>query len=186
VYSLTPPASPGGAWTESVLYSFTGTPDGAGPTGLTLGKGGVLYGITVVGGASGNGTVFSLTPPASPGGAWTESLLYTFTGTSGDGAAPMGLTAGEGGVLYGTTYTGGLPACPFAPPDNSCGTVFSLTPPSSAGGAWTETVLHDFMYTDGAFPTRGVVIGNASGRTVLFGTTDITPFCYGTAFALEP
>src|ERR1039458_264479 len=45
---------------------------------LTVGPGGVLYGTTQAGGSgsvcqaneSGCGTVFQLTPPATPGGAW--------------------------------------------------------------------------------------------------------------------
>jgi len=132
VFQLTPPATAGGAWTEAVIYSFTATNgDGAFPVaGLLLGANGVLYGTTSYGGsatsgspcslagASGCGTVFQLTPPASPGGAWTETVLYSFSGQSGDGAMPLaGLTLGPGNVLYGTTSAGGTAGA---------GTVFSL------------------------------------------------------------
>jgi len=130
VFSLTPPAAPGGAWTEAVLYSFTGGSDGDAPGGVVIGNGGVLYGTTQFGGASNVGTVFSLTPPAAPGGAWTEAVLHSFTGSPNDGADPEGVVIDVSGVLYGTTQSGG---------SSAFGTVFSLTPPAAPGGMWTET-----------------------------------------------
>jgi hypothetical protein len=68
-----------------------------------------------------SGTVFKLTPPATTGGTWTESVLYNFTGGS-DGADPdAGLIAGaSGGALYSTTHGGG----------SGYGTVFELTVPA--------------------------------------------------------
>jgi uncharacterized repeat protein (TIGR03803 family) len=69
VYKLTPPVNGQGAWTATIIYRFTGSPDGSQPHGsLLLGKNGELYGTTYVGGSAGEGTVFELTPPASPGG----------------------------------------------------------------------------------------------------------------------
>jgi hypothetical protein len=86
---------------------------------VTIGSGGVLYGTTYDG-FFGNGNIFSLTPPTSPGGSWTEVILYNFTGLS-DGYAPSGVVVGSGPsghpVLYGTTYGGGT---------SGKGTVFSL------------------------------------------------------------
>jgi hypothetical protein len=133
VFQLTPPAVAGGAWTEAVIYSFTGTNgDGASPAaGVTLGKNGVLYGSTTYGGsatagchnpftgANGCGTVFELTPPATPGGAWTETILHTFTGPNGDGSLPGPLTVSRVGVLYGPTLTGGTAGK---------GTIFAIQP----------------------------------------------------------
>lgn len=44
---------------ENTLYSFTGNPDGDGPSaGLTMDASGNLYGTTQVGGSSGAGTVY--------------------------------------------------------------------------------------------------------------------------------
>ena len=44
--------------------------DGPNPAaGVVIGVGGVLYGTSEFGGAMGYGIVFSLTPPASPGGS---------------------------------------------------------------------------------------------------------------------
>jgi hypothetical protein len=49
-----------------------------------------------------------LTPPSVTGGAWTETVLHSFTGQNGDGATPLAaLTLSSTGVLYGTTSEGG-------------------------------------------------------------------------------
>jgi len=111
VFQLTPPSAPSGAWTESVIYSFTGTNgDGANPyASVVVGENGALYGTTQSGGGSANlGTVFRLAPPATPGSAWTETVLHAFTGQDGDGATPVAaLVMSSTGVLYGTTSKGG-------------------------------------------------------------------------------
>jgi uncharacterized repeat protein (TIGR03803 family) len=145
----------------------------------------VLYGATSGGGTSGYGTVFSLTPPASPGGAWTESVLYSFKGSPSDGTNPNldGVVIGTGGVLYGATVTGGTvhPSCGIP----GCGVAFQLTPPASPGGVWTETVLHDFTSgSDGVSP-NGLVIGSGG---MLYGTTygGGGALGWGTVFALKP
>src|SRR5579871_3611610 len=153
VYSLTPPASAGGSWTEAVIYEFPeGNPKAGVTIGVAPGGGLVLYGTTLFGGKEGYGTVYSLTPPTSPGGAWTETNMLTFTGNNG--VYPFaGVTIGPGGVLYGTTQHGGSGTCTLG-----CGTVFSLTPPASAGGAWTEKVLHSFKGSDGYLPLSSLVI----------------------------
>lgn len=180
VFSLTPPASPGGAWTETVLHNFTGGAGGRYPFGgLTIGANGVLFGTTLYGGTSFAGTVFALTPPASAGGAWRKHVLYNFLGPSlGDGYMPAGIVAGSGGVLYGITSAGGITGYPCG--KAGCGTVFSLTPPASPGGAWTESVLHAFAaFTDGYSPNAGMAIGIDG---VLYGTT----FGNRTVFAVTP
>jgi len=173
----------GGTWTETVLYSFAGqNGDGANPyAGVVIGHDGALYGTTAGGGASGQGTVFRLAPPRLPGGAWTETVLYSFSGAS-DGAFPMAaLTVGPGGILYGTTGGGGAAnAC------SSCGTVFELTPPSGSG-PWQETVLHSFQGPssgDGFHPAAGVSIG-AGGA--LYGATELGgTLGWGAVFKLTP
>ncbi|MGB6677596.1 MAG: choice-of-anchor tandem repeat GloVer-containing protein [Terriglobales bacterium] len=107
-------------WKEKVLYSFQGVPDGAVPTGaVVFDKAGNLYGATLDGGAStcdgpGQcGTVYKLAPPATKGGAWTETVLYIFKGhAQNDGATPEGgLVIDEAGNLYGTTGYGGSGPC---------------------------------------------------------------------------
>jgi uncharacterized repeat protein (TIGR03803 family) len=178
VFSLTPPASPGGAWTEAVLYNFQGSGvSNPGVSPLVIGSGGVLYGTA--------GTaVFSLTPAAPPGGAWTEAVLYNFQSGSPLSGSPLGVVIGSAGALYGATSDGGSGSCP-----GGCGTVFSLTPPASPGGVWTETVVHSFAAAiDAAFPDAGVVIGNGG---VLYGTgayggTGSCPGGCGAVFSLAP
>jgi hypothetical protein len=61
---LTPPASPGGSWSETVLHAFSGGDDGGLPlAGVIIGGNGVLYGSTTAyGGAGKYGTIFALTP----------------------------------------------------------------------------------------------------------------------------
>jgi hypothetical protein len=172
VYSLTPPAAPGGTWTETVLHWFGLNPgDGLSPgaAGVVIGTGGVLYGTTTHGGSGtactgGCGTVYSLTPPPAPGGAWTETILYNFTGGN-DGSNPNGgVVVGRTGILYGTATNGGTgTTC-----SGGCGVVFSLTPPATPGGTWTQTVLHSFTGIDGAYPSAPLVIGRNGG---LYGTT---------------
>jgi len=167
---------------EKVLYSFSGGSDGSYPEGaLVVDKTGNLYGTTSEGGSSnctgGCGVVFELTPPAKRGGVWSETVLYRFTGGS-DGAAPgSNLIFDAVGNLYGTTSGGG--------DASSDGTVFQLTPPSTQGAAWTETVLYRFAGgSDGKTPVAGLVSDQASnlyGTTLFGGTTDA-----GTVFQLTP
>jgi len=107
VFQLSPPATQGGVWTETTIYHFTG--NGARPeAGLTPDQKGSLYGTTNVGGNSSDGSVFELTPPAKKGGAWTETVLYSFALGHGDGRWPdSGVIFGKGGALYGITPLGG-------------------------------------------------------------------------------
>ena len=174
VFSLTPPASPGGTWTETTLHGFSG-PDGNFPVGLVVGQGSVLYGVTNVGGL-GSGVVYSLAPPASPGGSWTYTMIHAFNGR--DGAEPTaGMVIGGGGKLYGTTYirTGET---------HNGGVVFELTPPGSPGGSWTYRILHSFSGSDGANPYAALVVGGAG---VLYGTTSGGGATNnGTVFSLAP
>jgi uncharacterized repeat protein (TIGR03803 family) len=149
--------------TLTTIYSFSGSPDGATPGlgALLADDMGALSGTTFGGGTYGNGTVFKLTPPRQGQTAWTESVLWSFSGGS-DGANPeAGLIADERGALYGTTSTGG--ACAF------CGTVFELTPPASGQTPWIETVLWSFSGgSDGSVANAGLI---SDEMGALYGTT---------------
>jgi uncharacterized repeat protein (TIGR03803 family) len=109
VFELSPPPPSGGPWTYTLLYSFGGYPsDGVDPyMGVLVGAGGVLFGSTGYGGSSNGGTLFSLTPPTSPGGDWTGAVLMDFPLVSSHNVWPVPLTLGENNTLYGTTQFGG-------------------------------------------------------------------------------
>ena len=190
VFKLTPPAKGKSSWVESTLYEFQGGADGAGPGGaLLIDDTGALYGTTLAGGTGfctsnnvnvGCGTIFKLAPPASGQSTWTETLLYTFTGST-DGATPPGaLVRDKSGALYGNASAGGLNPCTSAP---SCGVSFKLAPPGSGQSAWTETVLYTFQGDpDGWSPTGDLTFdrsGNLYGITARGGTGNI-----GTVFEL--
>ena len=178
VYELQPPASPGGAWTETVLYTFPGSTNAFGgfATSLVLGPGGVLYGTTYSGGDFGQGLVFRLTPPApGSGGAWSERDLYSFTGTS-DGSGPEALVITAKGAIYGATYGGGT---------WGAGAIFEITPPTAPAQDWKETVLYSFTGgADGSNPWQSSLTasdGVLYGTTFYGGASDA-----GTVFQLQP
>jgi uncharacterized repeat protein (TIGR03803 family) len=107
-----------------------------------------------------------------------DKVLYRFQGGD-DGSGPRAdLIADQAGNLYGTTFSGGGQA--------SEGTVFRLKPPARQGGAWKETILHDFLNLgDGQYPWAGLVedkAGNLYGTTWLGG---IYGDC-GVVFKLAP
>ena len=68
------------AVTETRIHAFNPAVD---PTGLVADSAGNLYGTTGSDGFYRFGTVFQVRP--SPGGIWTESTLYSFTGGSDGG-----------------------------------------------------------------------------------------------------
>jgi uncharacterized repeat protein (TIGR03803 family) len=136
---------------ESVLYSFTGSPDGAYSYGwLVRDDSGNLYGTTFEGGDSNYGTVFKLDTTGK------ESVLYSFT-RSPDGAYPYaGLTLDASGNLYGTTNAGGDKA--------DKGVIFKV---DSNTGAFR--LLHTFAgRTDGSSPVAGLILDDSG---TLYGTT---------------
>ncbi len=173
VFEVSPPTVSGGTWTETVLHSFAGGSDGLHPSrGLTFDNKGNIYGSTFGGGDCPDacGTIFELNPPAIRNGTWAETVLHRFRGPNfGDGGAPNGnLIFDQTGNIYGTASEGGLTACTISP--GPCGVAFELSPPSSQGGQWTETVLHTFTgVPDGAFPGGGLTV-DANGE--LYGTTE--------------
>jgi uncharacterized repeat protein (TIGR03803 family) len=177
VFELSP--EPGGGWTETVLYAFTGnvrgSTDGFYPRdGIIRDSAGNLFGVTYFGGTTANsGTAYEITQTSA--GVWTETVLYNFTGQNGDGATPNGrLLPDAAGNLYGTTFGGGA---------SGCGTVFELSP--TAGGTWTEKVLHSFDCAyEGSRPSGGLSfdsVGNLYGTTQLGGING-----GGTVFQLFP
>jgi hypothetical protein len=184
VYELQRPA-----WNESTLAVLDTLDTGTNPVGGVIFDGaGNLYGVTTGGGgapcaigfAQGCGLVYELSPPAS-GGAWTETLLYNFTGRT-DGGIPDGRLAFDAaGRLYGATQNGGLASCNLG---DGCGVVFALERRSST---WREHVLHRFANdaNDGGMPASGL-IADAAGHW--YGTTQYggahSPNGLGTVFRI--
>jgi len=155
------------AQTESVLYRFAGTPDGANPLAVLAEAKSNLYGTTNVGGANGWGTVFKLTRTG------TETILHSFAYDGTDGVYPYfsGVVFDKSGNLFGATALGGT--------DNS-GTVYEITP------SGTETILHSFVSNgiDGLYPYGGVVLdrsGNIYGTTFQGGSYNC-----GTVYRVTP
>jgi uncharacterized repeat protein (TIGR03803 family) len=134
---------------ETVLYSFSGGPDGSGPqAGVIRDMAGNLYGTTVYGGSSNGGVVYELHANS------LETVLHSFT-AGPDGANPYaGLIGDASGNLYGTTYFGG--------PSNA-GVVYKVDVANKH-----ETVLFSFAGANGANPEGGVT-GDSAGN--LYGTT---------------
>jgi uncharacterized repeat protein (TIGR03803 family) len=179
-------SSPGGNWKAAAIYDFPPPGDGSAPySNLVSDASGNLFGTTSTGGTGssgcpppGCGTVFELT--RSSDGKWKKRVLYSFTGTNGDGLDPMGgLIFDDSGNLYGTTLNGGNPACFNYYP---CGTVFKLSP--SVNGTWKETVIHTFGGADGNLPAASLIFdkeGNLYGTTLSGGSASS-----GTVFELMP
>ncbi len=168
VIALIPPKNGHGVWTEQTLWSFEGGPDGAFPYGPLLeGQNGVLFGTTSHGGNTGNGTVFSLTPPSKGSHSWSEQILWNFSGGADGGLPVAALIKDRVGALYGTAYQGGVAGCSI---NNTvgCGTVFKLTPPVSGETAWTETTLVAFNGSSGGGLPFAPLAADNSG--VLYGT----------------
>jgi uncharacterized repeat protein (TIGR03803 family) len=165
---------------ETVLHTFTGGTDGGWPLArLVRDKAGNLYGTASGGGdpscydGYGCGTVFRLDL------AGTFTVLYTFTGTGGDGSGPeAGLILDEAGNLYGTTQVGG---------SAGFGTVFKVDP------AGKETVLYSFLGApdDGANPSFANLSRDSAGN--LYGVTpgggtacNQDQYGCGIVFSLDP
>lgn len=161
------------AGTVSVLHTFpTGATDGEAPDGsLIQASDGNFYGTTSRGGASSEGTIFTITPAGS------ETVLHSFVSGTTDGASPSNhLVQASVGNFYGTTNAGGI---------FNDGTVFKVT---SSG---TETVLYSFSglgavagREDGADPFGGLIQasdGNFYGTTIGGGANSA-----GTIFKITP
>ena len=143
---------------------------------VIFGTNGTLYGTTVEGGTSGEGTVFNLRPfptvcktSICP---WMETVLYNFTGGA-DGTYPGygDLLLDPAGNIYGTTFSGG----------NGAGVVYKLTP---SGSGYTGSVLYSFSGPDGNGPSSGVIsdiAGNLYGTTYGGGSNNT-----GTVYQLMP
>lgn len=101
-----------------------------------------------------------------------------------DGNQPVtNLIFDSAGNLYGTTASGGNPACAAG---TGCGTVYELSPQS--GGGWKEKVLHFFNNQNGWGAFGSLVFdaaGNLYGTTAFGGVQSCQNGC-GTVYKLQP
>jgi uncharacterized repeat protein (TIGR03803 family) len=142
----------------TVLHDFGTGSAGAAPVASLLEVGDYLYGTTLYGGASDDGTVFSI----KKNGTNDFRVLRSFD-CSVDGSYPYGELISSGNMLYGTTS------------DVSCGgagTVFAM---NTNGTGFTT--LHTFAGTSGTFSTNS---GGANPYTGLILAGDTL---YGTTYA---
>jgi uncharacterized repeat protein (TIGR03803 family) len=111
VVKLTPGSS---GYTETVLHTFTDSPDGVFAfAGVAL-HGTTLYGTTTNGGQYGFGTIYQIGTDGS-----NYAVDYDFGYDSSNGTAPYGQLTFRNGLLFGTTYKGG---------QHNAGTVFTYAP----------------------------------------------------------
>jgi uncharacterized repeat protein (TIGR03803 family) len=144
------------AQTFKVLYNFgSKTGDPYSPeygTRIAQGRDGDLYATGTLGGATGNGAAFKITPSGK------LTVLYSFCSQQGcsDGQIPFGgLTLGTDGSFYGTTENGGGSA--------DAGIVYKMT------RSGTLTVLHVINgASDGGSP-QGPPVEGLDGN--FYGTT---------------
>ena len=109
-----------------MLHSFNALKkDGFSPTGHLAVIDGTIYGTTLYGGGQcynngGCGSVYRITTMGK------ENVIYGFSGPShgNDGWLPEGGVIAAGGVLYGTTLTGGEGSCDSR---TGCGIVYGVT-----------------------------------------------------------
>jgi uncharacterized repeat protein (TIGR03803 family) len=160
VYKLT---RSGSSWTQTVLWSFSGGTDGAGPfSGPAFDSSGNLFGTATFGG-NGWGVVYELSPSAS---GWTQKTLYSFTYY--DQNPFGGVAIDPAGNLFG--FTGA---------NSNAGIAYELSP---SQGNWVFTLMHAFDPAyEGPFDTptldgQGNVYGTsafAGGNGEVFKLTSV-------------
>jgi uncharacterized repeat protein (TIGR03803 family) len=150
VYKIDP------AGNQTVLYDFTGGPNGGYPVAaLALDDKSNLYGTTQGLGTFNQSVVFKLTP---------DGKETSYAAPFGSLNAPV--VADAKGNLYGMTPYGGTPNCGWDREELGCGALFVMTP----NGKFT--IVHNFTGTDGMFPASGLVRdsqGNFYGAAVFGG-----------------
>lgn len=134
------------------LRDFSGTSDGAGPTGsLVKAQNNKLYGVTELGGSINAGTIFEYDPAT---GSFNKKFDFT-DALSGASNVQSGLVESSNGKLYGATYEGG---------SGDFGMIYEFDIESSA-----YTKKHDFKGIDGATIRTALIFVSMEEQTVSFG-----------------
>lgn len=145
-----------------ILFQFDGS-DGDDPLGGLVYLDGAFYGDAALGGPSGGGVTFAVTPSGS------ERTLHSF-GIGDDGQGPISGLAVARHELFGATIYGG---------SIGTGAVFAV---DTSGN---EKVIHNFgRGSDGQYPQSGLI--NLNGT--LYGTTNEGGGAadYGTVYSISP
>ena len=163
------------AQTFSVLYEFSGPPDGFYPYQETLLEvNGIFYGTTYYGGTGCCGTVFKVNSNGK------ETVLHSFTGGTTDVTSPNGgLVRDKNGNLYGVAPFGGHSSC--GRHGAGCGAVFKLDTRGK------ESVFYEFPMGSAGWVPQGLIIdsaGNLYGATFYGGTEGCIYGC-GVVFKLD-
>jgi uncharacterized repeat protein (TIGR03803 family) len=151
--------TPSGAF--SVMHAFDAldvnghNADGSLPDVLIQAADGNFYGATVVGGSTGGGVIFRMTPDGQYTVLHTFDFLPGYSDAVNGGYQTRSLQMGNDGNLYGVTYWGG---------SNKWGSAFRL----STSGVYTT--LHSFDRNAAAKPTS-LIAGPQRGT--FYGTTEI-------------
>lgn len=145
--------------------------DGAMSEGALILSGNTVYGVTPMGGATGNGTLFAIN---TDGSGFTN--FHTFSALNNmsnvDGAEPFGSLYSSGNTLYGTAPLGG---------SGTNGTLFAVNTDGT-----DFTVLYNFSRLvgatngDGAAPVSGILSSNTLYGLAHFGGSGGS----GTVFSL--
>jgi len=164
VFELTPSQ---GGWNYQAIHLFSSNPDGETPLGTVMvDQAGNIFGTTTIGGATGDGVVYEVSPSGS---GWNESIVHSFDGSDGRDSW-AGLISDSAGNLYGTTVYGG---------SNNSGVVFELSP---SNGSYTYSVLYNFSGGSGSLsPLSMDTAGNLYGVKYTGGANDL-----GLIFKLTP
>lgn len=147
--ALAPQAASAGKF--RVLHSFCGPKDGCDPEGsLVADPAGNLFGTTLAGGTSNDGTVYAF--QRNDNGKLHYNRIYTFCKKNCDGDEGPGgnLIVDTQGNLYGYGDLAG----------NRPGDIFELSPPADGSSKWTKKVLYFFCSqrncADGTRPLGGL------------------------------
>lgn len=155
-------------WTFTSLYTFASSGDGTGPQQIAF-VDGMIYGVTVGGGANNLGTIFQFNPSTN-----TESVLTNFVANNEAGYYPDYVTL-MGKKLLISTLEGGA----GSGDGPGSGTIYEYNTAHSKGN-----VLFDFDRIDPACFSNGLT--NVAGK--YYGTCPqgSLPNDYGILFELDP
>jgi hypothetical protein len=106
VFELVKPAS-GTNWTKQTIVNFKGT-DVAAPSALLRDSAGGRYGVNSCNSSADTGCGLSYYCGSAfklncASGVWTETMLYSFTGTASIANPEFGMAFNSSGILYGVT-----------------------------------------------------------------------------------